>query len=135
MNEIQDAVDNQIDSSVLISKLNDETGKEYDVEYFESLHSHSDLNEAIEIACVSRPKYVPDLTRCELVDLVRRAIDAFDTDQFTKMDYYHELFDRNVAMLGASIVIHSYEVHWPDDECPDPQKIVEHVLAYKVILL
>jgi hypothetical protein len=135
MHEIQSAVDNDSDCTCQIEKLNEITSGDFDRDYFESLHSHSSLDEAIDSACISRPKLVSDLSRDELADIVRRSIAATENDEFAKMEYYCELFDRNVAMPKASNVIYFFEKYWPDDEHPSVEKILTHVLDYKVICL
>ncbi|CUH86765.1 hypothetical protein PH5382_00678 [Phaeobacter sp. CECT 5382] len=113
----------------LLEKVVDLTGlHSLDEEYFRSLHSHSSVQEFANMASLPRAKQINDLSREELEDIVRRAMDVTSLDA----EYYMELFDKNVPMAGASNLI----FHPPDqytgsmeDYKPSPKDIVELATA------
>jgi hypothetical protein len=108
-----------------ISSLNAVTGREYDLSYFESLHGHSSVDEFAREAALPAPRVVADITRDELIDIVRLAM----TVSWPDAKYYHDLFDKNVPMSGASSSIY-YPENWKSGQDiskynPTPEEIVD----------
>ena len=76
------------------------------------------------MACLPRAKQVSYLSRDELEDIVRRAMDVTSWDA----EYYTELFDKNVPMPCASnLIFHPPEQYSGniEDYNPSPEVIVE----------
>lgn len=85
-----------------------------------------DKEALMETACVPPPVRLPEVTRDELVEIVRRIL-ADPTD-----DWYIEAFERNTVMHGASgLIFH------PPPELPDAtaEEVVNAALAYRPIAL
>ena len=118
-------LDDGKDCTVLLEEIADLTGLQFlDEEYFRSLHSHSSVQEFAKMASLPRAKQVDDLSRDELEDIVRRAMDVTSWDA----EYYRELFDKNVPMPGASnLIFHPPEQYSGDlgDYNPSPEDMVE----------
>ncbi|MFC7441552.1 hypothetical protein [Laceyella putida] len=77
-----------------------------------------------------------DITKEELVEFVRRAMD-FETYR-TETHYYMELFYVHVSMPKASNLIFYPDGQFKDnmgEYAPTPEEIVERALAYKPICL
>ncbi len=97
----------EADVGAKLQDIRRETGIEgLDRSYFESLYSHSSIEEFVSYAAQTRAKRIPGLTRIELVDIIRRAMDVTSWDA----QYYMDLFDANVPMPSASSLI----FHPPD---------------------
>ncbi len=122
---IMAGVDQGEDVGEQISALNTMTGREYDRTYFESFHGHTSIEEFTEEAALPAPRFVSDMTREELIDIVRLAMTVDPPDSL----YYRSLFDKNVPMSGASGLL-----DWPEDwkpgqdlskYDPSPEEIVD----------
>ena len=113
-----------------IASLNTITGhEEYDLVYFESLPSHSSIDEFAREAALPLPRVVPGLTRDELIEIVRLAM----TVGWPDTQYYRDLFDKNVPMSGASGLI-DYPENWKPGQdlskyTPTPEEIVDKATA------
>jgi hypothetical protein len=112
-----------------IASLNAMTGREYDSAHFESLHSHSSVDEFAREAALPVPRVVPNLTRDELIEIVRLAMTAGWPDT----QYYRDLLDKNVPMSGASGLI-DYPEDWKPGQNlsgynPAPEEIVDKATA------
>jgi len=112
-----------------IASLNAMTGHEHDLGYFESLPSHGSVDEFAREAALPVPHVVPDLTRDELIEIVRLAM----TVGWPDTQYYRDLFDKNVPMSGASGLI-DYPEDWkPGQDLskynPAPEEIVDKATA------
>ena len=127
--EIIRNIDHDQDCSVLLEKMKEITGRDtLDEEYFRSLHSHSSAQEFADMASLPRAKQVGDLSREELEDIVRRAMNVTSWDA----QYYMELFDKNVPMPSASSLIFHPPVQYSGDIAdydPSPKEIVELAMA------
>lgn len=122
------AGDDVSDKIGMIAKM---TGRNhYDFDYFETLHSHSSIEEFANSAAQPVPPRVPDITRDELIEIVRLAMNFKDPDG---SDYYRGLFDRNVPMADASGLM-DYPENWvPGQDLseydPSPEEIVDRALS------
>lgn len=80
------------------------------------------------MASLPRAKQINDLSREELEDIVRRAMDVANWDA----EYYKELFNKNVPMTSASnLIFHptgQYSGNIADYD-PSPEDIVELAMA------
>lgn len=110
-----------------IAAFNADTGHFYAAEHFLTYWESRDLEDfALEAARPARP-IVPDITRDELVEIVRRILDV-DGDS----DYYVLLLKTNVQHPRAEDLI-----FWPPPELVDapPERIIDAVLSYRPIAL
>lgn len=123
--EITRCLDSGQDCSALMEEITSLSGLNYlDKEYFRRLHAHSSVQEFAEMASLPRARSVDDLTKDELVDIARRAMDVTSWDA----EYYMELFDKNVPMSGASNLIFHPPDHYQGeiaDYKPEPEEIVD----------
>jgi len=108
-----------------ISVLNAMTGREYDWTYFESFHGHTSIDAFVKEAALPAPSFVSDITRDELIEIVRLAKMVDWPDSL----YYRSLLDRNVPMSGASSLL-DYPERWrPGQDLstynPSPEDIVD----------
>jgi hypothetical protein len=127
--EIIHKIDHNQDCTVLLEKIVGMTCLPHlDEEYFRSLHSHTSVEEFVGMASLPRAKQVDDLSREELEDIVKRAMNVLSWDAA----YYSELFDRNVPMQGASNLIYYPPEQYSgniSDYDPSPEEIVELATA------
>jgi hypothetical protein len=123
---IEELVDRGSDVTAAVEKLNETTGHNFGVDDFRSHCGAPDREALIERACVPPPVRLPDITRNELVEVVRHIV-ADPTD-----DWYIEAFERNTVMPGASELIFH-----PPPELRDAtaEEIVDAALAYRPIAL
>jgi hypothetical protein len=106
-----------------IAAFNAETGHAYDASDFAEYHGWRSLDDfAVEAARPAYPK-VPDVTRDELVEIVRRLLAA---DPET--DFYLLLLRANVAHPGASDLIYQAGPG-------DAEQIVDALLSHRPIAL
>jgi hypothetical protein len=128
-NDIISRLDRGEDVRDRISSLNAVTGREYDVYFFEYLHGHSSVDEFAREAALPVPRVVPDITRDELIDIVRLAMTVREPDA----KYYRDLFDKNVPMSGASSLIYHPENRKSVQDIskynPTPEEIVDKATA------
>ncbi|GLY04229.1 hypothetical protein [Actinoplanes sp. NBRC 101535] len=114
------------DATAALETFNKTTGHSFAVEDFSYRCGAPGRAELIEWACTPPPVRVPDITRDELVEIVRRIL-ADPTDA-----WYIAAFDRNTVMPGASGLI----FHPPSELAnATAEEIVDAVLAYRPIAL
>jgi hypothetical protein len=89
-----------------IKLLTDLTGREYIPSDFEEIEARMSEEDFVCEAALPAARIVPDITRDELIEIVRLAMTVDPQDA----RYYCDLFDKNVPMPGASSLI-----HWPED--------------------
>lgn len=124
--QICELVDRGEDATAAIETLNETTGHRFGPDDFHYQCGAPDREELVERACAPSPVRLPDVTRDELVEIVRRII-ADPTD-----DWYIAAFERNTVMPGASgLIFH------PPPELRDAtaEDIVDAALAYRPIAL
>lgn len=97
--QIEQLVNHGEDTTAAIETLNEITGHGFEVDDFSYSCGAPDRAELIELACTPPPVRLPDVTRDELVEIVRRIL-ADPTD-----DWYIAAFDLNTVMPGASGLI------------------------------
>ena len=111
-----------------IATIRELTGRDYDFEYFRTLYSHSSIEEFAEEASLPVPRKVPDITKDELIEIIRLAKEYRMPD----MTYYCQLFDANVPLPGASNLLFypkdSKDGQDIGDYDPTPEEIVEQAL-------
>jgi hypothetical protein len=127
------------DADDLIQKFNDFTGHQYDEYTFRNYWRSIDLDDFVQQASRLPPRRVENITREELIEIVRWAM-SDDPDN----EFYRELFDANVIMPAASSLIYypvDYEpttLTWSggsiNDYDPTPEEIVEIALSYRPIV-
>jgi hypothetical protein len=123
---IEELVDRGDDATAALEMLNETTGHSFGVDDFRYHCGAPDREELIEWACAPPPVRLPDVTRDELVEIVRRIL-ADPTD-----DWYIAAFDRNTVMPDASgLIFH------PPPELRDAtaDEVVDAALAYRPIAL
>jgi hypothetical protein len=123
--DIMAGLDQSRDISLRINALNAMTGNEYDLTYFQSFYGHTSIEEFATEASLPVPHHVPDITRDELIEIVRLAMTVDPPDS----RYYRNLFDKNVPMSGASGLL-DYPEDWkPGQDLskynPSPEEIVD----------
>lgn len=126
MLHIEQLVDRGEDATTAIETLNETSGHSFGVEDFHYYCGAPDRAELIEWACTPPPVQLPDITRDELVEIVRRIL-ADPTD-----DWYITAFDLNTVMPGASGLI----FHPPSALAnATAEAIVDAALSYRPIAL
>lgn len=123
---IEKLVDRGDDATAAIETLNAVTGHRFSLDDFRDHCGAPDREELIERASAPPLVRLPDITRDELVGLVRRIL-ADPTD-----DWYIEAFELNTVRPGASDLIFH-----PPPELQDAtaEQIVDAALAYRPIAL
>jgi len=105
-----------------IAALNADTGSNLELYDILSYHSSISVEDfARSLAWPAWPK-VPDVTRAELIEIVRRALAAGDDN-----GYYHFLLDVNVAHPAPAVVVYR--------DGASPAEIVDEILSYRPIAL
>ncbi|MEV4624521.1 bacteriocin immunity protein [Asanoa sp. NPDC049573] len=110
-----------------IAAFNADTGHSYAAEHFLTYWESRNLEDFVfEAARPALPK-VPDITRDELVEIVRRILDA-EADA----DYYVLLLKTNVQHPRVEDLI-----FWPPPELVDapPERIIDAALSYRPVAL
>lgn len=118
---VEALLESSADASAEIATFNEDTGHTYAPHDFMTYSSHRDVEAfALEAARPAYPK-VPDISREELIEIVRR-IQAIDDDT----DYYLLLLETNTIRPGVSDLI-----HWPPPELVDAsaEAIVDEALS------
>ncbi|MFI0357003.1 hypothetical protein [Actinomadura sp. 9N407] len=110
-----------------ITSFNSSTGHQYGRSDFAEYHGWRDLEDfALEAARPAYPR-VPDITRDELIETVRRVL-AADSDS----DYYLRLLQANVTYPG----VHDLIYHPPPELTEaSPADIVDRALSHRSIAL
>jgi hypothetical protein len=123
---IEELVDRGEDATAAIQTLNETTGHSFGLDDLRYHCGAPDREELVERACVPSPVRLRDVTREQLVEIVRHIL-ADPTD-----DWYIAAFERNTVMPGASDLI-----FYPPPELRDAtaEEIVDAALAYRPIAL
>lgn len=124
---IEGLLDGGESADAAIDAFNAETGHGYDADYFRCYSESRSIEAlALEAARPARPR-VANVTRDELVEIVRRIQAAGDD-----LDYYVRLLQANVVHPGITDLI-----LWPPLEMIDasPEPIVDTALSYQPIAL
>ncbi|MFI7317699.1 hypothetical protein [Streptomyces venezuelae] len=119
------------EADAAVAAFNEATGHRYDPLDFAEYDTCRDLEEfAREAARPAWPR-VPDVTRDELVEIVRRVVaDPASPDR----DYYELLLDTNVVHPHASDLI-SHPPAGLEDGVATPEDVVDALLSYRPISL
>ncbi|MEV0902414.1 hypothetical protein [Actinoplanes sp. NPDC049802] len=123
---IEQVVDRGEDATAAIESLNETTGHSFAAEDFGHHCGTPNRAELLEWACAPPPARLPDITRDELIEIVRRIL-ADPTD-----NWYITAFHINTVMPGAIDLI-----FYPPSELEDatPEEIVDAALTYHPIAL
>ncbi len=108
--------------------------QEYDRDYFATLHCHSSVKEFAREAALPIAQKVSDITRDELIDIVRRMMKASSDER----RYYSTLFDMHVPLAEASGLI-DYPQYWKNGQdlsCYNPtaEEIVDIAMAKESVI-
>ncbi|WP_257459645.1 hypothetical protein [Archangium lipolyticum] len=136
--EIEKVLERGEDASALIEAFNHDTGRSHDARFFLEYWRSRDLEDVVDEACQPRPGRVPDITRAELVEIVRRAMPTQPRFEPRYESFYRELFEANVPRPHAASLIHNPpdpRRHGIVDWAPSPEEVVELALAYRPIQL
>ncbi|MEV0567130.1 hypothetical protein [Dactylosporangium sp. NPDC050588] len=123
---IEELVGSGADAAAAVAALNETTGHRFGPDDFRYHCGAPDREALIEWACAAPPARLPDITRDELVEIVRRIL-ADPAD-----DWSIAAFDHNTVMPGASgLIFH------PPPALRDAtaEQIVDAALAYRPIAL
>ncbi|MGD1891548.1 MAG: hypothetical protein ACFB15_13260 [Cyclobacteriaceae bacterium] len=125
--QIEDILGNPDKSIPMIEEFNNFTNKTYDKEYFHSYWSSISLEDFARDAAQPTPVKDPTITKSELVEIVKRIINA---DEYT--DFYLSVLDVNTPHPSVSDLI-----FWPEKEGltdeSTAEEIVEMALKYSPI--
>jgi hypothetical protein len=106
--EVVRAIDQRADAAPLLAQIQALTDNPwYDEPFFRTLYGARSPNEFAELAALGNPPTIPDLTRDEIVELIRLASKPEQPYQ----EYYLHLLDKNLPKAGISDLI-----FWPDRE-------------------
>ncbi|MGW5160572.1 hypothetical protein ACWEPN_34320 [Nonomuraea wenchangensis] len=110
-----------------VTAFNEQIGHRYEPADFASYWESQDLRSIATNAARPAPPRVPDITRAELAEIVRRIMEADP-----EAEYYLALLDANVLHPHISDLI-----YWPPEELRNatPEEIVEAALSYRSIPL
>jgi hypothetical protein len=123
---IEELVDRGDEATAAVETLNETTGHSFGLDDFRYHCGAPDREALIEQACAPPPVRLPDVTRDELVDIVRHIL-ADPTD-----GWYIEAFERNTVMPGASGLIFHPPLELRDATA---EEIVDAALAYRPVAL
>ncbi|MEU6039613.1 hypothetical protein ABZ801_29835 [Actinomadura sp. NPDC047616] len=124
---IRGLLDDREPTEAAIAAFNEMTGHDYTADDFAHYWRSRNLEEFAREAARPAPARVPDISRDELAEIVRRILAA---DPET--DYYLRLFEANVPHPAASDLI-----YWPPAELGDAsaEQIVDAALSHRPIAL
>jgi hypothetical protein len=106
--EVVRAIDQRADAAPLLAKIHALTDNPlYDEPYFQTLYGARSPKEFAELAALGNPPAIPDLTRDEIVELIKLA----SKPEKTYQDYYLRLLVKNLPNAGISDLI-----FWSDRE-------------------
>jgi hypothetical protein len=108
-----------------IEEFNKLTGRDYDTYYFQNYWRSISIDEFVDEASNPYPVKVDDITKEELIELVRRVIDIDTYGNYTS--FYLEALEANVLMPEISDLIYFRDL--------TPDEIIEEALKYKPIVL
>lgn len=108
-----------------IEEFNQLTGREYDEYYFLNYWRSVSIDDFVDEASNPYPVKVIDITKDELVEIVRRIqdVETFGNDTV----YYLEVLEANIMMPSISDLIYDSDL--------SPEEIIEEGLRYKPIIL
>ena len=110
-----------------VEELNDYTGRDFDEIFFHETWSLTNRETIVEIAARRPPSKVDDITKEELIEIVKRTYGK-EYEEW-EHNYYLRLFEVNIPHPGGSDLI-----FWPEDnQNPTPEEIVNKALSYKRI--
>jgi len=122
---IEQKLANGEDATNEIKEFNAITGREYKLDYFQDYWTFMSIDEFVKEVSSPVPKKIADITKEELMEVVRRIKDVETYKEDT--EFYLQLFEANVIMPEVSDLI-----FW--DELT-PEEVVEKALSYKPISL
>ena len=100
--EVVRAIDQRADGTRLLKQMHALTDNpRYEEPFFPTLHSRCSPKEFAELAALGNPPTIPDLTRDEIVELIRLA----SKPEKPYQDYYPRFLDRNLPNAGISDLI------------------------------
>ena len=108
-----------------IEEFNKLTGRSYEKDYFLNYWRSISIDEFIEDACNAFSKKVNDITKEELIEIVRRIKDMETYGNDTV--FYLEVLKANIIMPGITDLIFYKNL--------SPEEIIEEGLRYKPIIL
>lgn len=120
-------IDSAGDPTQLIEEFNARTDRAFDSSDFHSASESVDTRTFVIQALRQSPRRINDITRDELLEIIRRIMDP---DSEPDQIYCLELLERNVPHPDVSGLI-----FWPNDPNPTPESILERALAYQPIIL
>jgi hypothetical protein len=138
--EIETVLYGEGNADELIEGFNRFTGRSYEEYTFRNYWRSIDLEDLVREASRRPPTPISDVTREELVEVVRRAMSGPQGDP--DYEYYFEIFDANVGVPGAWNLIY----YPPDYDAatntwgsgrqmgeynPTPEEIVEQALTMR----
>jgi hypothetical protein len=134
---IEDAIAAGEDVADLVREFNVFTGREYSEDMFRNYWRSIDLEDFVRQAGRPKPAPVPDATRAELAEVVRRAMPQNGDVEY---EAYLEILDANVPLECASGLIFYPPDYEPATNTwgggrsmgeydPTPEQIVEWALA------
>lgn len=123
----------------LIATFNERTRREYTAFEFQHYSAAVDLEEFVaEAAQPTRPVRIPDITREELDEIVRRFTPSEnmlegisgsgEVELMANMSFYQQLFDAQFDMPSASNLLYHPPDDWEGDVAewnPTPAQIIE----------
>lgn len=135
--QIEAALDRREEAADLIRTFNTFTGRDYDEHMFRHYWRSVSLDDFVRQAARPKPAPVPDVTRAELAEVVRRAMPGSGDSDY---EAYMEIFDANVPAAWASGLIfyppgydaatNTWDGGRPISEYdPTPEQIVDLALA------
>jgi len=117
--EVVDAINQRTEAAPLLAHIQALTDNPwYDESFFRTLYGASSPKEFAELAALGNPPIIPDLTRDEIVELIRLA----SKPEKPYQDYYLRLLDKNLPNAGISDLI-----FWSDRE-RTPEEIADEAL-------
>jgi hypothetical protein len=136
---IESVLEGAGDATDLICQFNEDTGRDYDEDYFRHYWRSVSLENFVRQAARPTPGRAQDVTREELIEILRRASPRTEDPVY---EYFLEIFDADVALPNASNLL-----FWPSNYDanrdrqtigtydPTYEEIVDEVLSYRVMAL
>jgi hypothetical protein len=131
--KIEDALEAKDEVALeMMQSFNDKTERNYDEYTFRSYYGSVSLDQFVRDALAKPEPGGVDVTREELIEIVRRAMPGQPGFSFEREAFYMELFDALVSYPSASGLI----THPPDDRPeadwdPTPEEVVEIALDHE----
>lgn len=129
--QIIDRIDENVPYDDLLSAVAALSGGPADdPQYVEWLHGSDDVEEFAERAALGVAPRVLDLTREELVEIVRLIREG----SAPRSRFYMDLFCRNVSHSAPSDLIYWPEKYWPKGYEPTAEEVVEKAIDPNAII-